>query len=101
MYHKELLKYNDQYSAITKIGKRLKCLHIHDNNGHDDDHIAPFDGTVSWKDVMRGLKDAGYEHSFTFEAHNSVKRLPDNCKDDKIRFLLKVGEALVAMNNDL
>ena len=85
----------DQYAQLTKIGKRLKALHVNDNGGMDDDHLEPFAGTVNWNDVMRALRDIGYEHSFTFEAHNAVVHLPEALKNRKIALLHDIGEALV------
>ena len=86
---------SDPYRQLTMIGHRLKALHINDNNGYGDDHIAPFDGNVCWDAVMRGLRDAQYQGAFTFETHNAVVRLPESLKEDKIRFLKRIGEELV------
>jgi len=99
----DLLPLGDQYANITKIGKRLKCLHINDNNGMDDDHITPFFGTINWKAVIRALDDIGYEHSFTFEAHNCIHRMLDSgCAGDNIdltiQLLHSVGKQLVGMS---
>ena len=91
----ELRPYGNQYENITKIGKRLRALHIDDNNGLDDDHIMPGSGTIVWDDVIRALDDIGYEHSFTFEAHNAVRRVPHACKEAAARLLHDVGVALV------
>jgi sugar phosphate isomerase/epimerase len=91
----EFAAYGNQYENITKIGKRLRALHIDDNNGLDDDHIVPGGGTIAWDDVIRALDDIGYEHSFTFEAHHTVMRFPNECKDAAARFLHDVGVALV------
>lgn len=87
---------------LAKVGKRLKATHIHDNLGTSDDHLAPFEGTIDWDKVMRALSDIGYEHSFTFEAHNAVRRIPSgrpDLIDDKIRYLHRVGEVLVSWDN--
>lgn len=91
----QFLPYGNQYESLTKIGGRLKALHIHDNNGMDDDHLPPFFGTIQWKEVLRGLRDIGYRHSFTFEAHYAVRRLPPALLDDGIAYLYKVGRALL------
>ena len=97
---KEHLKqYTDQYKEITKLGKRLKALHIDDNNGYVDDHIAPFEGVINWNDVMRALRDIGYEHSFTFEAHNATRRVPESLADQKIAYLKRLGDTLVAWDD--
>ena len=91
----ELRPYGNQYENITKIGKRLRALHINDNNGLDDDHIMPGGGTIAWDDVIRALDDIGYQHSFTFEAHHAVIRVRPECKDAAARLLHDVGVALV------
>ncbi len=96
--HPELLEYGNQYNEIIKMGKRLKCLHIHDNNGMDDDHILPFTGSINWKDVMRGLSDIQYTGAFTYEANSFIENLPEECKDDAIRLMYSVGKSLIEMN---
>ena len=69
----------------------------------DDDHITPFFGTIDWPNVIRALDDIGYEHSFTFEAHNCIHRMLDsgctgNCIDLTIQLLHAVGQQLVGMS---
>ena len=58
---------NDLPEVIAAMGKRIKMLHVHDNNRASDMHKAPFMGTVPWKKVMTALKEAGYEGEFNFE----------------------------------
>lgn len=91
----ELLPYGNQYENITKIGKRLRAMHINDNCGMDDDHIMPGTGTINWDDVIRALDDIGYEYSFTFEAHRAVVGVPEECKDAAAKLLHDVGVSLV------
>lgn len=100
----ELKQYTNQYTEITKLGKRLKALHIDDNFGVVDDHLAPFEGLINWSEVMRALRDIGYEHSFTFEAHNAVRRIPMQHRalfEAKMRYLHEVGETLVRWDGEL
>lgn len=49
------------------IGKRLKALHLHDNDGRDDLHRAPLTGTVNWQVLCDCLKEIGYEGDLSFE----------------------------------
>ena len=91
----EFASCGNQYENITKIGKRLRALHINDNNGLDDDHLMPGHGIIKWDEVIRALDDIGYEHSFTFEAHNAVRGVPEALKDAAARLLHDVGVALV------
>lgn len=57
-----------QSEFIRRAGKRLIALHIADNDASRDQHLMPFGcGTVDWKDVMRGLREAGYDRLFNYE----------------------------------
>ena len=58
-------------------------------------------GSVDWNAFTRALHDIGYNHSFTFEAHNTVYRLrafgvPEEVTDEAIRLLHRIGEELAA-----
>ena len=87
----------EQYPEIMKLGKRLKVLHVQDNNGLSDQHTAPYYGTVNWNEVKRALVDVGYEGEFTFEAHMLVRSVPEDCKNDAIKLLYSIGEHIVNM----
>lgn len=56
-----------QDEAIRMLGSHVKALHIQDNGGEKDSHLAPFLGTLNLDSVMCGLKDIGYNGYFTFE----------------------------------
>ncbi len=57
----------DPLLYIPVIGKRLKALHIHDNDGISDMHRAPYTGTINWKHFYTALKQIGYEGDLSFE----------------------------------
>ena len=52
---------------IPVLGKRIKVLHLHDNDGRDDLHLAPMTGTVNWTVLCNCLKEIGYEGDLSFE----------------------------------
>lgn len=60
----------DQYQDICTLGQHLRGVHIQDNFGTYDDHIAPFMGILDIDAIMHGLIDTGYSGYFTFEALN-------------------------------
>lgn len=64
-----------QSEALHYIGSRLKMLHINDNFGEGDIHIAPFTGTIDWQDTMKGLADIGYHGLLNFEV-NAPRNAP-------------------------
>lgn len=56
-----------QNEELRLLGNHVRALHIQDNMGLKDSHLAPFFGTMNLDDVMRGLNDIGYNGYFTFE----------------------------------
>lgn len=56
-----------QDEALRLLGGHVRALHIQDNKGDKDSHLAPFLGSLSLDAVMNGLLDIGYNGYFTFE----------------------------------
>lgn len=46
---------------------RMVNVHLHDNQGAEDEHLMPFDGTMDWGAVMRVLDEARYTGPYVFE----------------------------------
>lgn len=88
----------DQYKSIMELGTRLRGVHINDNFGNMDSHIAPFQGTLNVDSVIKGLLDSGYSGCFTFESSNLLKdgnawpisRNTWSYKDEKILKLMDI-----------
>ena len=58
---------------IPILGKRIKALHIHDNDGRDDLHLAPMTGAVNWAVLCDCLKQIGYDGDLSFETFMQVR----------------------------
>ena len=65
----------DSCRSIFRVGRRLRMVHINDNFGEDDVHLAPFLGNLPWDDVLRALREVGYAGSMNVEV--SCSRLPE------------------------
>lgn len=76
---------------------RLRALHIHDNDGTDDQHQLPFLGTVDWKAVMCALRQTNYPGDFTMEAWRFLNSLPDSLQPDALCFEARVAAHLAAL----
>ena len=63
-----------QYEDILILGDDLRAVHVHDNNGRDDQHMALFTGTINIDEVITALIDSGYKGYFTFEADRAVSK---------------------------
>jgi sugar phosphate isomerase/epimerase len=49
------------------LGNRIKCTHIHDNSGYNDDHRAPYAGTIPWECFLEAFKSIDYKGYISFE----------------------------------
>jgi sugar phosphate isomerase/epimerase len=46
------------------------ALHLHDNDGSDDQHRLSFDGIIDWSVTMSKKAQAGYTGAVAIEAAN-------------------------------
>lgn len=66
--HLNLTRAQTHSDFIRKAGKYLKALHIADNEGEHDQHLAPFGrGKVDFEAVVAALREIGYEGMFNYE----------------------------------
>lgn len=84
----------DQREFILKAGKRLKALHIANNEGVTDQHMMPYSrGTVDFVQVVKTLKEIGYDGLFNLEIPGE-RRAPVEVRDYKIGYIKKVFDYL-------
>lgn len=72
------------------LGKRLRVLHLHDNNGKSDQHLAPYAGTIEWDAFLQALRKIGYEGMLSFEATNS-ENVPAGLLPAIERYIYEIG----------
>ena len=90
----------DEYAEMTKLGSRLRGVHIHDNLGfarteangnvlEGDMHTLPLFYNVDFDGIIRALIDVGYKGTFNFEvdAPKKLLRYAEGRKDlvDEVR----------------
>lgn len=80
--------------AIRKMGDKIACFHVHDNNGWADIHSMPMTGCVDWDDVCAAIREIGYTDSFTLETM-AVSTLPADLFDEQTKIFYKVAKRLV------
>lgn len=81
---------------LTRLGKRVKAVHVQDNHGKTDEHLLPFYGAIDWRDAMTGLAECGYEGDLTFEVQEFGRYLPKDMKYLAVEQSVAVGERLMA-----
>ena len=77
----------DQRAFILKAGKKLKALHIADNQGETDQHLMPFGkGNVNFSEVVTALREIGYDSLFNYEIPGE-SQIPIELRDKKLAFI--------------
>jgi sugar phosphate isomerase/epimerase len=59
--------------SIAKLGSRIRYVHVADNDGTENRHLPPGEGTVDWEGVFLALRQQGYEGFYAVD----VEKLPD------------------------
>lgn len=85
---------------IATLGKRLKVLHIHDNDGVQDLHQIPYTFTkirenvpsTDWDGFLRGLKSINFDQVLSFETAPVLSAFPEGLKEETLRFIAKIGD---------
>jgi sugar phosphate isomerase/epimerase len=61
----------DIADAIETSAEHLITTHVHDNRRRDDDHLAPYLGTLPWDAALMSMQKIGYEGTYLFEVANT------------------------------
>ena len=89
----------DMESFITKLGPRLKVLHIHDNDGKQDLHQIPYTFTktrenaasTDWDGFIQGLINISYDGVLSFETAPVLEAFPVELKMDALKLIARIG----------
>lgn len=88
----------DQCQSLRDIGgSRLKALHVNDNHGLKDEHIAPYMGTIQWAPIMSVLKEINYQGDFTYEIHNYTNGFPCGIHNAAMKFSYELGQYMLSL----
>lgn len=55
------------FSMLEKYAGRLLALHLHDNDGKEDQHLVPGEGRIDWEALRLRLNMAGFGGPLTLE----------------------------------
>lgn len=91
--HLNLLKLDVRW-YIPILGKRIKALHIHDNDGVTDQYKAPYTGTIVWKDFYNGLREIGFDGDLSFETFHqtSIGEMDEELVAPWLSLIFRIGE---------
>lgn len=74
---------------VERFGKRLGHIHISDNLGKRDDHMAVGQGTVDFSTLIRRLVELGYNDTITLEIFDQNRQMLTESRE-KIKKLFDI-----------
>ena len=87
------------YQDLKILGKRVKVLHIHDNDAVQDRHCIPYTykaagnkNSTDWEGFLKGLQEIGYEGPLNFETFAALKDVPEEVVPAMLKFVHGIGE---------
>lgn len=91
--HAEITDAPGAVAMIRGLNKRIGALHVHDVDKINDLHVLPFssNAAVAWDPIIDALREIGYKGAFTFEADNSLRRLPPELIVPALRYEVAIG----------
>ena len=89
---------------LSRLGHRLKVLHIHDNDGVRDLHQIPFAYTrtrdnqpsTDWDGFIKGLQKSQFDGVLSFEAAPVFESFPKEMKEDTMWFMARIGKYFIS-----
>lgn len=66
------LHFKDEFDW-ERYANKIFALHLHDNDGTDDQHRLPFDGNVPWDFYLKKFKEYGFDKPITLESKYSAR----------------------------
>ena len=84
---------------IRKLGSRIECVHIHDNDGKADRHLLPYYGNINWEEVMKAFAEIGYKGTLNYESGNFVLNLPKKLRPTASKLMAETGFHLINLFN--
>ncbi|MBE6884169.1 MAG: sugar phosphate isomerase/epimerase [Ruminococcaceae bacterium] len=90
-----LLIGGDIKETMIKLGDRISAFHIHDNDGCDDLHLAPYMGVQDWDRFIEGLRVCGFDKTMSFETFNIWNVVDKELCPSMMRFIAETGRMFV------
>lgn len=78
----------DIAECINTLNSRLFAIHLHDNNGQEDQHLAIGEGNINWNDIFTAIKQSAPQARLIFEyADTTMPKLLSNIKIVEKKYL--------------
>lgn len=85
----------EQYEVARRLGDKLACTHVHDNQSRHDDHLLPYQGNIDWKEIVSAFKDSGYQGQFMYEL--VYGKIAPELMPDYLAYLIKTAKHICSL----
>ena len=86
-----LLTGQDVQTVMIRLGDRIAAFHVHDNDGWNDQHLAPYMGRLDWKRFEEGLRAIGFDKTLSFETFNVMNVVDRELWPQVLKFIEQTG----------
>lgn len=86
-----LIASQDVRQFMLDLGDRLTCFHVHDNDGANDNHQAPYWGKLDWEAFTDGLAMIGFDKTLSFETFNACKTVDKELVPETLKYIASCG----------
>ena len=86
-----LLASKDIKQFMTDMGDRITCFHVHDNDGVNDLHQAPYTGKLDWDRFIEGLRAIRFNKTLSFETFNAVRTVDRELIPETLKYIAACG----------
>lgn len=76
---------------INKLGDKIACLHIHDNDKISDLHQLPYNYSIDFDMICNALKKISYQGDITFECGSYFNNMPLSLLPEALKMLHSMG----------
>ncbi len=80
----------DIYRVLKSISDELRIVHVHDNDGKDDLHLPPYEGSVDFSLLAEGLYDIGYDGVLSLETEPTKYGTEERASERKLAEIIKL-----------
>lgn len=80
------------------LGNHLRLLHVHDNCGFNDEHLAPGYGSINWPEFLGALREIGYDGVFSAETFRMGVAVPAGAAIEAAKLVYAILDSLLREN---
>lgn len=86
-----LIASQDIRQFIRDLGDRVSCFHVHDNDGMNDLHLAPYWGKLDWEAFVDGLAEIGFNKTLSFETCGVCNQVDKELLPETLKYIAACG----------